>query len=145
MNLKILVPILVISSLMTGCATTTSTKSLTQVSGTSSPSSQPTSSSAQQVDPALYLTCAHIYQGVSQAVKDKGTENFDTDLEAITKTAEKSPQSSPNGVLFQDANTVVAMDDAMNGDGQPAHLYDAIQTALNKMGKDLQKFKPKTN
>jgi hypothetical protein len=96
------------------------------------------------INPQVYLVCHNIYTQVKQAVKNNKETTFDSELNGITAIGQASKPSSPTGQLYEDASTVVALDDAMNSEGSPARAYDDLMQSLNKMKADLDKYSPPT-
>ncbi|GMA56006.1 hypothetical protein GCM10025858_05090 [Alicyclobacillus sacchari] len=71
----------------------------------------------QPVNPHLYQVCETIYHGVSKTIAENRNVSYDQQLETITDLGTSSAPSSPNGILFEQAEAVVTIADAINGEG----------------------------
>ncbi|GEO26483.1 hypothetical protein AAC03nite_22680 [Alicyclobacillus acidoterrestris] len=92
------------------------------------------------LNPQVYATCKDIYTSVKTAVSQNKDTQFDDKLNKIEHIGQNSPQGTPNAVLYQDAATVVALDDAMNAEGAPARAAGDLSKALAKLKADLDKY-----
>lgn len=127
---------------VSGCGTVVSNHTTTS----GQPANQSvTLASGQTVDPTLYNTCVTIYHGVSDAIANNQETSYDKPLQSITNEGQNSAQGTPNSVLYEDAATVVSMEDAINGEGAPASAFQTIQKALDKFKADLKKYNPQAN
>ncbi len=88
----------------------------------------------------MYSVCQQIYEGVSKSLNENTNVSFDKTLKSITAVAQSSPPNSPNSVLYEDAETVVTMDDAINGEGAPPSAYTKITAALNQLQAHLRRY-----
>ncbi|WP_062307390.1 hypothetical protein [Alicyclobacillus sendaiensis] len=127
--------------------------SLLMVSACDTPQRAPDSSSGQRgpsgvqmegqsrVDPKLYAVCGVIYRGVEQALKENRNESFDTQLQSVQAIGTSAPPNSPNGVLFADAQQVVALFDAYTGEGAPAKVYRELLDSLRTLNQALAQYR----
>ncbi|WAH38276.1 hypothetical protein [Alicyclobacillus dauci] len=139
MKIKMALVSLVMALVITGCGTqpSISSNSSDQINATSATAQTNTTASTQ-----VYSVAEDIYNKVKTAVGKNSEATFDSELSKITNVGQSSSPTSPNGVLYEDAATVVALDDGMNAEGSPAHAYDDLLKAMDKMKNDLAKYKP---
>lgn len=127
-----------VSLAFAGCGTELSNSTTAESTQTTNGSK----TTSATVDRHLYTVCQNIYAGVKSSLDENKDINFDKTLNSIATVAQNSAPDSPNSVLYEDAETVVAMEDSINGEGAPTSVYTAIDTALKKMKAHLQKYQP---
>ncbi|GLV13876.1 hypothetical protein Heshes_15600 [Alicyclobacillus hesperidum] len=140
-------PLCCILLLTAGCGTVQSDSTNTMpanhtVSSDGLNQSASRSANERSVDPHLYQVCETIYHGVSKTIAENRNVSYDTQLETITDLGTRSAPNSPNGILFEQAEAVVTIEDAINGEGAPASAYSKLQTALDALKNSLQKYRP---
>ncbi|MBF8378824.1 hypothetical protein IW967_13285 [Alicyclobacillus mali] len=124
----------------TGCATPQRVGNTPSGTGTQQAGMQV--ETTNQVNPKLYATCNAIYRGVQQALAQNRNESFDTELESVQAIGSSAAPNSPNGVLFADAQQVVALCDAYTGEGAPAKAYNELQASLKTLKQALDQYRP---
>lgn len=128
--------------LLSGCGTPTSASN--QLKSSADTQTANATQVSASINPQVFLVTRTIYEGISKAISKNLTTAFDKQLQSITDLGQNSAQGTPNSILYEDAVTIVSMDDAINGEGGPTSQYDILQKSLSKTKADLDKYRPTT-